>query len=152
MTAGDAKAPLTSYGEITRKGLAIAQRNLEKTHSAFRDLVVLGRPILEESIKKIADGDIFLGSEAQELNLIDGLMTSEEYIMERIQSGDRVLKLHRIPHFIRNRRLPSIHPLDFLKDSGIHQWLSEQDIPRLVSRVLQTTSFFRFVKFLMRNR
>ena len=151
LTAGDAKAPLSMYGEITKGGLEIAQRNLEKIHVAFRELVVRGRPGLADAIGEVADGDIYLGLEALELNLVDEVMTSEEYIMERVQAGDRVLKLHRIPHHMKNRRLASIHPLDFLRENG-PRWLAQQDIPKMLSRVLQTSTFLKFVQYLVHNR
>lgn len=150
MTAGVAKAPLSTYGEVTKRGMEITQKNLEKTHDAFRDLVVRGRPVLADTIEEVATGDVFWGEEALELNLVDVVMTSEEYIMGRIAKGDRVLKLHRMPHYMRNRRLPGIHPLDFLK-SG-HKWLAKQDVPNLLSRLVQTTSFLKFVQHVARNR
>jgi signal peptide peptidase SppA len=148
LTAGEAKAPLSTYGEVTKRGVEIAQKNLEKTHEAFRDLIVRGRPILADTIEEVADGDIFLGQEAKDLNLVDAIMTSEEYIMDRVQTGDRVLKLHRMPQFLKNRRFPNLHPLDFLKENG-QQWLLKQDIPKLVSRVLQTTSCLKFIQYLI---
>jgi serine protease SohB len=148
LTAGEAKAPLSTYGEVTKRGVEIAQKNLEKTHEAFRNLIVRGRPILADTIEEVADGDIFLGQEAKDLNLVDAIMTSEEYIMDRVQAGDRVLKLHRMPQFLKNRRFPNMHPLDFLKENG-QQWLLKQDIPKLVSRVLQTTSCLKFVQYLI---
>lgn len=150
LTAGNAKAPLSTYGEITKDGMEIVQRSLEKIHAAFRKLVVHGRPELADVIEEVADGDIFLGQEARDLKMVDDVMTSEEYIMERVQAGDRVLKLHRVPQFMKNRRL-SLHPLDFLKENG-PQWLAEQDIPKLVSRVLQTSTFLKFVQYLAQNR
>lgn len=151
LTAGEAKAPLSTFGEITKGGLEIAQRNLEKIHGAFRDLVLLGRPELVDVMEVVADGDIFLGREAKELKLVDEIMTSEEYIMERVQAGDRVLKIHRISHMMKNRRLASIHPLDFLKENG-PRWMAQQDIPTLVSRVLQTSTFFKLVQYLVQSR
>ena len=150
LTAGDAKAPLSVYGEITKGGLEIAQRNLEKIHGAFRELVVRGRPALVGTMEEVADGDIYLGLEALELKLVDEVMTSEEYIMHRVQAGDRVLKLHRIPHYM-NRRLASIHPLDFLRENG-PRWLAQHDIPKILSRVLQTSAFLKFVQYLVHNR
>jgi len=146
LTAGEAKAPLSTYGEVTKRGVEIAERQLAKTHEAFRELVVRGRPVLADVIDEVADGNIFLGQEAKDLKLVDSIMTSEEYILDRVQAGDRVLKLHRMPQFLKNRRFPNIHPLDFLKENG-QQWLMQQDIPKLVSRVLQTTSFFKFAKY-----
>ena len=77
------------------------------------DLIVYGRPVLNETIQDIADGSVFLGSEAQPLNLVDRVTTSSEYILERVQGGDRVLQLHRTSPSRFQRRV-AIHPLDIL--------------------------------------
>ena len=94
-----------------------------------------------------------MGEEAKALHLIDGVMTSEEYILERIQAGDRVLKLHRVPSFIKQRRhfLKDLNPLDFIRGQGF-AWLRGQDLSQLVSKVLQTTTVLRFVQHLLRHR
>jgi len=145
LTAGDAKAPLSSYGEVTKSGKQIAQRSLTKIHTAFRELVVQGRPALADSIKEVSDGDVYLGLEAKDRKMVDVLMTSEEYLFEKMQDGDRVLKLYRMPHHIRNRGL-HFHPLDFLKHKAeLKQWLRNKDIPKLFSRLLQTATFVQFV-------
>ena len=48
----------------------------------------------------MATGDVFLGLQALKLGLVDRLITSDEYIAEKIRHGSRVLKLvnyHRQP-------------------------------------------------------
>ena len=44
-------------------------------------------------IDQVANGDVFLGTQALQLGLVDRLITSDEYIAERIRQGARVLKL-----------------------------------------------------------
>ena len=53
----------------------------------------------QQSLDRVANGDVFLGVQALKLGLVDRLITSDEYIAERIQHGTRVLKLviHRKP-------------------------------------------------------
>ena len=53
----------------------------------------------QQSLDRVANGDVFLGVQALKLGLVDRLITSDEYIAERIQHGTRVLKLviHRRP-------------------------------------------------------
>ena len=41
----------------------------------------------------VATGDVFIGVEAIKYGLVDRLITSDEYISERIRHGARVLKL-----------------------------------------------------------
>jgi len=111
LTAGEAKAPLTQLSKMDKKGMRIAQAQLDKLHESFRSLVVRGRPQLKDTINDIADGNVYFGEEAEKLNIVDDVLTSGEYILERIEAGDRVLKLHRSPLHVQRRR---INPLDFL--------------------------------------
>jgi signal peptide peptidase SppA len=151
LTAGDAKAPISTYGEITKGGLDIAQQNLNKIHDAFRELVVRGRPFLAETLDVIANGDIFLGSEAKNLQLVDVVMTSDQYILECVQAGDRVLRLHRLPPPARHRRIPSFHPLDFLRENG-PRWLAEYDIPKIISKFVQASPVLHLALQLWHHR
>ncbi|KAL7538713.1 hypothetical protein ACHAXR_011105 [Thalassiosira sp. AJA248-18] len=55
---------------------------------------------IEQVMDQVATGDVFLGVQALKLGLVDRLVTSDEYIAERIRHGSRVLKLinhHRQP-------------------------------------------------------
>jgi len=42
---------------------------------------------------QVATGDVFLGVQAIKLGLVDRLITSDEYISERMRHGARVMKL-----------------------------------------------------------
>ena len=48
---------------------------------------------MDAVIDQVATGDVFLGVEALKLGLVDRLITSDEYIYEKIRNGARVLKL-----------------------------------------------------------
>ena len=48
---------------------------------------------IEQVMDQVATGDVFLGVQALKLGLVDRLITSDEYISERISQGSRVLKL-----------------------------------------------------------
>lgn len=111
--AGNSKNPFTTFGQVTQENLAEEQRRLEKVHDAFKNLIVEGRPVLNDKLPQVADGSVYLGGEAQHLGLVDDVMTSSEYILQRIQAGDRVLKLHRT-NPARFARRVSISPLDIL--------------------------------------
>jgi ClpP class serine protease len=92
--SGDQKSPVGLIGEVTKEGRAKVQQSLEDIHVAFKTLVLHSR---EESanmdIEKVSTGDIWLGREAVELGLADRIMSSQEYIANRIQQGDIVLQL-----------------------------------------------------------
>eukprot|EP00957_Ditylum_brightwellii_P121902 9296210-Ditylum_brightwellii.AAC.1 len=63
--AGKDKVPITTFGKITEDGM------------------------------KRVQSDVFMGHRALELGLCDAIMTSDEYFMDCMKRGDRVLKLHR---------------------------------------------------------
>lgn len=48
---------------------------------------------IEHVMDQVATGDVFLGVQALKLGMVDRLITSDEYIAERIRQGSRVLKL-----------------------------------------------------------
>lgn len=52
--------------------------------------------MLADRIDDIATGDVWLGYDALEKGLIDRIITSDEYISERMKSGARVLKLCKL--------------------------------------------------------
>lgn len=114
LTAGESKAPLTTIGPVTNKDVAKAQLKIDSIHSAFKQLVARGRPQLDAHIEDVCDGDIYFGENAKDLGLVDRIATSEEYLLERIQAGDRVMKLHKSHQNVQKRRL--FLPLDLLRD------------------------------------
>ncbi|MGV3620880.1 MAG: protease SohB [Archangium sp.] len=79
MTAGEFKRTVTMFGEITPKGRQKFHEQLEETHALFKDFVKTQRPKLD--IDAIATGEYWLGSRAKELNLVDEIGTSDEYLM-----------------------------------------------------------------------
>ena len=93
---GRGKAPLSTIGEVTKEGMRKVQEMIDSTHTAFKRHVVESRPMLSDRIDDIATGDVWLGYDALEKGLIDRIVTSDEYIFERIKSGARVLKLCKL--------------------------------------------------------
>ena len=94
--AGKNKAALSTLGEVTTDELQMAQKDADVIHSSFQQWVLNARPNVvasKEWIEKVCNGSVFLGNEAQKLGLIDRVVTSDEYIAERISAGDRVLRL-----------------------------------------------------------
>ena len=92
---GKDKAPLGMIGEVTPEGIERVQSMVDKTHKAFKQHVVDARPNLIDTIDVVATGDVWLGADALEAGLIDRLITSDEYIGQRILEGARMLKLIR---------------------------------------------------------
>lgn len=95
---GKDKAPLGMIGEVTEDGMEKTQAIIDSTHEAFRRYVVESRPVLEQFIDVVGNGDIYIGAKALGNGLVDKLITSDEYISSKISNGARVLKL------VKNRR------------------------------------------------
>lgn len=80
-TAGDYKRTVTVFGENTQKGREKFKEELEQIHTIFKHHVLQYRPKLE--IKKIATGEHWLALDAMELNLVDVIKTSDDYLTEK---------------------------------------------------------------------
>ncbi len=79
MTAGEYKRTLTMLGEVTAKGKAKFQDQLEETHGLFKDHIKKYRPIVD--IETVATGEYWLGIKALEYKLVDDLKTSDDYLV-----------------------------------------------------------------------
>lgn len=93
---GRDKAPVSLIGEITKDGIRKQQGMVDDTHAAFKRHVVESRPIMADKIEHVATGEVWIGYDALKHGLIDRIITSDEYIGERIRGGARVLKLCKL--------------------------------------------------------
>ncbi|MFZ2315607.1 MAG: protease SohB [Gammaproteobacteria bacterium] len=84
-TAGDFKRTITVFGQNTEEGREKLQEEIENIHQQFKDLIKENRPQLD--IDKVATGEHWLGREALGLKLVDDIMTSDEYILDRTQKA-----------------------------------------------------------------
>lgn len=85
-TAGEFKRTLTMFGENTEKGREKFVEELEETHVLFKQFVSEYRSQLD--IDKVATGEIWFGKQALEVELVDQLMTSDEYLLEACENAD----------------------------------------------------------------
>jgi serine protease SohB len=85
-TAGEYKRTVTMFGENTEKGRAKFVEDLEDTHVLFKEFVSEHRPQVD--IAKVATGEIWFGRRAKEVNLIDEIKTSDEYLLSQIETAD----------------------------------------------------------------
>ncbi len=86
LTAGEHKRTLTMFGENTDKGREKFMEDLEDTHALFKEFVKEHREVVD--IDAVASGDVWYGSRAMGVNLIDGLMTSDEYLNAQMDNSD----------------------------------------------------------------
>jgi serine protease SohB len=80
MTAGEYKRTISTFGQITEKGKAKFQEQLEETHFLFKDHVKKYRDKLD--IDSVATGEYWLGTKALEHKLVDELGTSDDYLLD----------------------------------------------------------------------
>jgi len=86
LTAGEYKRTLTMFGENTDKGRAKFQEDLEDIHRLFKTFVSEHRPQLD--VDRVATGEIWFGSRALDLGLIDEIGTSDSLIQARLADWD----------------------------------------------------------------
>ncbi|AZT84009.1 protease SohB [Marinobacter sp. NP-4(2019)] len=99
LTAGEHKRTLTVFGENTDKGRQKFLEDLEDTHVLFKEYVSERRPGLD--ISAVANGDIWFGRRALDVNLVDEIKTSDEYLIEACESADVISVTYQ-----RKRTLP----------------------------------------------
>ena len=95
ITAGRYKRTLTVLGENTEEGRRKFTEELEDLHDLFQEFVTEKRPKLE--LEKVATGEAWYGRRAIELNLVDEIMTSDEYLMQRCHDAD-VFEVRWVEH------------------------------------------------------
>ncbi|MDV2468029.1 protease SohB [Acinetobacter chinensis] len=97
-TAGQFKRTVTMFGENTPEGKAKFEEELQQTHQLFKHFVEKYRPKL--NIESVATGEHWYGQDAQSLNLIDKIQTSDEYLLGLLPQHD--------VYVITTRRKPSL--------------------------------------------
>lgn len=123
MTAGEFKRTVTLFGEVTDKGKAKLQEQLEETHVLFKNFVKQHRAGLD--VDKVATGEYWLGTRAKELGLVDALHTSDDYLLGRAKDAN----VFRV----------QFHPANAWRERlmGGAAELAERVMLRLISRVQQ---------------
>ncbi len=87
-TAGEYKRTLTVFGENTEKGREKFKQDIEDTHGLFKNFIKDYRGKVD--IEKVSTGEIWYGKKAIDMKLIDDLMTSDEYISQKVENANVV--------------------------------------------------------------
>lgn len=85
-TAGEYKRTITLFGENDKKSRAKFQEELEEIHHLFKQHIIQYRPQLD--IDKVATGEHWLAIKGKELNLVDELSTSDDYLQQAFEYAD----------------------------------------------------------------
>ena len=83
LTAGEYKRTLTLFGENTESGKQKFIEELEDVHALFKEFVSENRPQVQ--IEEVSTGEAWDGKRALEVMLVDELMTSDEYIIDKCE-------------------------------------------------------------------
>jgi len=86
ITAGEYKRTLTMFGENTERGRKKLSEDIQEIHDHFKDFIRLSRPRMD--IDELATGEVWLGSKALELGLVDAVGTSDEYIVTACKDAE----------------------------------------------------------------
>ncbi len=88
LTAGEYKRTLTMFGENTDKGRQKFMQDLEDIHLLFKDFIRENRETLD--VESVATGEVWFGRRAHAMNLVDELITSDEYLTSQFPEADIV--------------------------------------------------------------
>lgn len=123
-TAGQYKRTVTMFGENTEEGKAKFEEELQQTHELFKHFVEKYRPQL--NVEKVATGEHWYGQDSLDLNLVDKLQTSDEYLLS-------LLTVHDV-YLIQTRRKPTLGEKLGLQAAQ----MADSLIPAVMNKVMDT--------------
>lgn len=123
-TAGQYKRTVTMFGENTEEGKTKFEEELQQTHALFKHFVEKYRPQL--NVEKVATGEHWYGQDALDLNLVDKLQTSDEYLLGLLPQHDVYL--------IQTRKKPTLGEKLGLQAAQI----ADSFIPAVMDKVVDT--------------
>jgi len=88
-TAGEYKRTLTVFGENNDKARAKFQQELQETHDLFKQFITDNRS--QVNLDEVATGEHWYGSQALSKQLVDYLITSDDYLLNQSKTADLYL-------------------------------------------------------------
>lgn len=85
-TGGEFKRTVTMFGETTEADRAKLAEQIHETHDLFKSFVGEHRPQVD--LATVATGEYWYGTRALELNLVDALTTSDDYLLTARERAD----------------------------------------------------------------
>lgn len=110
ITAGEYKRTLTVFGENTDKGRAKFKEEVDDIHALFKDFIREHRPQVD--VELIGTGEHWPARRGMQLKLVDELMASDDYLMNKREEVD----LFEVTY---SQRLPLAARLGHFVQSGI---------------------------------
>lgn len=86
ITAGEYKRTLTTFGENTAKDREKVQEEVDEMHDLFKNFIRENRPSVD--VAQVATGEVWTGTQALPRGLIDGIDTSDEWLLQESHDAD----------------------------------------------------------------
>lgn len=86
LTAGNYKRTLTLFGENSEAGREKMREEIAEIHQHFKNLISRYRQQI--NIDQVATGEHWLGTQALALQLVDGITTSDDYLLRSSETHD----------------------------------------------------------------
>ncbi len=121
VTAGRYKRTVTMFGRNTEADRDKLREELEEVHTLFKQMVTAHRPSLD--IEAVATGEHWYGSRAHELQLVDVIETSDDYLHRAAAGADLYHVRYKAHVTLQQRVLSAI-------SSGADEvaaWVSQRD-------------------------
>jgi len=106
--SGELKDMLSPFREPTKEEKEIFQKILDDLHMIFVEEVAQNRNMSIEEVEKLATGEIFIGTQAEKLNLVDYVGTKQDAV-----------------EFIEKKLNISAQLVEYKKKKGLSELLSE---------------------------
>jgi serine protease SohB len=103
--AGENKRTITMFGKNTDEDRAKFTEQIEDTHELFKDFIHEQRASVD--LAKVATGEHWYGRRALELNLVDELMTSDDYLWQLSTTADIYEVSHVVPKSLSEKLMGS---------------------------------------------
>jgi serine protease SohB len=103
--AGENKRTITMFGKNTDEDRVKFTEQIEDTHELFKDFIHEQRASVD--LAKVATGEHWYGRRALELNLVDELMTSDDYLWQLSATADIYEVSHIVPKSLSEKVMGS---------------------------------------------
>ncbi|WP_282173596.1 signal peptide peptidase SppA [Cytobacillus firmus] len=135
--SGPYKDIMSPTREMTDEERKILQSMINNSYDGFVKVISEGRGLTEAQVKEIADGRIYDGRQAKELNLIDGFGYDDD-VIEQLKK-DHKLNGAQVVKYTENFGFGSMFSMgarkimgDDLEMAGVMKLLSQPNSPRLM--------------------
>jgi protease-4 len=105
ITSGPRKDTGSLFRDMTEEEQAYWQSIIDETYDGFVDIVVEGRDLPEETVRELADGNIYTGRQALKDGLVDAVGLPEDAVAKAAELGGiegepRVIEIDALPAFL----------------------------------------------------